>query len=167
MHCAPCLQNLHYCRLKCLHAGYHIYIYFLNICAQDPKVYVPKNPHPNISPAPVHHTPIVRFSRFTGFLYSQVLLVQKSSCRHSIFRTLNLLTVACLRKSSVSRTLAANSRRMHAANAIGLALRAYLNCPFLPVSPSGALTVALPRCDCSARRRSRTRRDLCLFSAAY
>ena len=94
MHCAPCLQNLHYCRLKCLHAGYHIYIYFLNICAQDPKVYVPKNPHPNISPAPVHHTPIVRFSRFTGFLYSQVLLVQKSSCRHSIFRTLNLLTVA-------------------------------------------------------------------------
>ena len=105
MHCAPCLQNLHYCRLKCLHAGYHIYIYFLNICAQDPKVYVPKNPHPNISPAPVHHTPIVRFSRFTGFLYSQVLLVQKSSCRHSIFRTLNLLTVACLRKSSVSRTL--------------------------------------------------------------
>ena len=80
---APCLQNLHYCRLKCLHAGYHIYIYFLNICAQDPKVYVPKNPHPNISPAPVHHTPIVRFSRFTGFLYSQVLLVQKSSCRHS------------------------------------------------------------------------------------
>ena len=105
MHCAPCLQNLHYCRLKCLHAGYHIYIYFLNICAQDPKVYVPKNPHLNISPAPVHHTPIVRFSRFTGFLYSQVLLVQKSSCRHSIFRTLNLLTVACLRKSSVSRTL--------------------------------------------------------------
>ena len=109
MHCAPCLQNLHYCRLKCLHAGYHIYIYFLNICAQDPKVYVPKNPHPNISPAPVHHTPIVRFSRFTGFLYSQVLLVQKSSCRHSIFRTLNLLTVACLRKSSVSRTLAART----------------------------------------------------------
>ena len=113
MHCAPCLQNLHYCCLKCLHAGYHIYIYFLNICAQDPKVYVPKNPHPNISPAPVHHTPIVRFSRFTGFLYSQVLLVQKSSCRHSIFRTLNLLTVACLRKSSVSRTLAAAA--MHGA----------------------------------------------------
>ena len=42
--CARCPQNLHNCRLKVCHAGVHMYVHFLKTRAQDPKVYVPRNP---------------------------------------------------------------------------------------------------------------------------
>ena len=110
-----------------------------------------------------------------AFVRVCTLVCVRVSVRASVHACVGALVRACVRVRAgacvrVRASVRACACRPTAARmqptAHSNASPAYLNCP-LPVSPSGALTVALPRCDCSARRRPRTRRDLCLFSAAY